>query len=181
MDRQDKARLDNYLTTIPDTPDVLDTVISFDVGKTTGVVIADVYGTNNFEVLKALHLDYAERFKGLQNLLIEYQPTLVIIENFRLYKHKAQSLIHNEFLPVRMIGAIESALYYYDSLNLDNFVNGYMVTPTPVVFQMAIEIKGKPPVAVLPEHKPLLKGLKHATDAYKHLRVYTLKNYGGLK
>lgn len=171
----DPVKLDNHITSIPDEPDTPINIISFDVGNTTGVVVAECYGIDDFAIDLVMQFDYNNVHSTLNNLFINNQPDIIIIEDFRLYAHKANAMINNQFIPVRVIGAIESAVYYYDMGN--TLPRLQPMQNTSIVYQLAQEIKGKPPVKILSKHEGVLSGLKHAKDAYKHLRLYLTKHF----
>lgn len=153
-------KLDEHITKIPEIIYPV-RILAFDPGgKTTGVIVADVYGIDNFDVISVIQFDYNNRFELLK-YLIDFDTDIVIIENFFLYEHKKDALVYDKFLPVRMIGVIETFCY--------------LRNVQKVIYQNAGQIKSKPPVKILPEHIQQLKGLNHAKDAYKHLRLYVAK------
>ena len=88
-------------------------VLALDPGKSTGVAVLDypeeekpnpLSMANPNEMLKLStekHLWY-----GINELLEEYNPDIVVYESFRLYKHKSKQKINSEMPTSKVIGVI---------------------------------------------------------------------------
>ena len=145
-------------------------VLSIDPGKTTGIVLASCKSPKDFTVISAKDWKWSSRFEipeyynldnplGLMYSLSNFNgqiPTYVVIESFNLFRHKAQQLTGSDFPAVRVIGMIEYAMSEAGILDR-------LITQTP-----SQRIRAK----ILDQHVQDLKGLHHAKDAYKHLRVF---------
>lgn len=134
------------------------TFMAVDPGGSTGVAIGELVAPRHVELITSYTLAWEERFSIDRSLDI-YGSTLeiVVVEEFRLFKHAAKDLINNEFPSVRMIGALEHALWtrnMYDRLR----------------FQTPSQRKA----VTIPEHiKPRLRS-QHEIDAFMHLKYYIL-------
>lgn len=130
-------------------------ILAVDPGQTTGVLYAERTGPKEFRILDSRALPWESRF-WLHRCFEALTIDLVVVEDFRLYSHKALDMVNNDFKPVRIIGQLElSANLFY----------------VPIVYQMASLISN---VQVLNEHMPSLARSQHVRDAYKHLRYYIL-------
>ena len=141
-------------------------VMAWDPGGTTGLCVGLPAPTepSGFQVVDSAIVPWHNRFSKIRAYIDRYRPSHTIVEPFVLYRHKAQDQVGSHFPSAQVIGIIEAYL----------FMTGVAMP----VYQGAFLIAGKPPVQVLPEHKPLLfKGTtpadtEHALDAYKHLRYW---------
>jgi hypothetical protein len=140
-----------------------DKILAIDPGKTTGYAVAVVVDTRNYngyELLQAGHIEWTRRVQDFQSLLsgcIETGHLYLVVEEFRLYAHKAEAQIGNEFPSVRFIGMAET-LWYLAGLNEED-----------IIYQQAVLRKS----AEIPKRdKTKLTGKRHAQDAYKHLRYF---------
>jgi len=140
----------------------MDLVIGIDPGYTTGVCVLSFDADHvTGVVIESRQLVWNDRFELLP-LIVQYLPkkdtlTLhVVVEDFRLYGHKAQDQINNSFPSVNVIGVLD-LVAHLNSIHLN--------------MQMASMISK---VAVLPEHLPYLIKSEHTRDAYKHARYHAI-------
>lgn len=91
-----------------------------------------------------------------------YQPTCVVCEDYRIYKHKTESHAWSDLFTPRLLGMIE-LLCYQQEINLH--------------LQMASTAKGFCTPEKLKEWGFWQKGKRHADDAIKH-GAYFLLFYG---
>jgi hypothetical protein len=136
-------------------------IVSFDPGEHTGFCEANVDG-DTFEVVKSTTIVWEERFELVPQLLVGTDkaplPDVIVVEMFRLYGHKAQAQVGNDFPSSQMIGVIQT---YAHMLNL---LDKVVLQPASVMSR----------VKILDEHAPSLHRSEHARDAYKHLRYYVV-------
>lgn len=141
-------------------------VIAFDPGEHTGYAVLE-YGTGGsldqftgFHLVEAGQIPWRERCASVKALLNRdpLQVGVVLLEQFRLYPHKAQAQIGSIFPSARVIGVIEA---YAFEAGLSEKVD----------FQMASEMQR---VAIRPEHQTRLTS-EHMRDAYKHGRLWLVK------
>jgi hypothetical protein len=132
-------------------------IIAVDPGYTTGIVVGKVTGPRDFFVIEAAEYDWEGRFR-IGDLLDRYRPSVVVVENFRLYAHSARNQINSPFPSARVIGVVDTFCWERG---------------IEVVMQMPAM---RSSVTVLDEHKPILEGSPHTADAYRHLRYYILMN-----
>ncbi len=135
-------------------------VISFDPGETTGCVVGYWLGGKDISITDVALIPWADRFAQTGELLKLYTPDYIVIEDFRLYHHRAQTQIGNTFPSVQMIGII---LTYCFQL-------GYLDRITK---QPASNMKS---VKIADEHLLMVGASPHIQDAYKHLRYFVIVN-----
>jgi hypothetical protein len=145
-------------------------IIGIDPGHTTGyVVIEDQDESPGFSIVEVKQISWDERFSIADKLLAPYDQSVgpvgptppearVVCESFNLYPTMAagQAHIRSSFPSVEVIGIVSYSCHLYH-----------------------IRFSQQPPsvrsrVQVLPDHKDLLRGQPHATDAYRHARYYLL-------
>lgn len=121
--------------------------------------MASVRDRHLFEIIQIGEIGWEDRFT-IWDVLDKHRKfwgmpyRAIVTEDFKLYAHKAQAQVNNDFPSVRFIGILDS---YCHTRNV------------PLVFQMASVRKS---VKVLDEHKDLIKSSPHSRDAYQHLRYY---------
>lgn len=135
-------------------------IMAWDPGGTTGVCAAVPAPDqpSGFLIIESTIVLWNNRFSRIRDLIDLYRPTHTVVEDFTLYKHKANDQIGSRFPSSQVIGIIEAYLY--------------MIGCAMPSYQKAFQISGKPPVLILPEHLPLLTASEHARDAYRHLRYW---------
>jgi hypothetical protein len=136
-------------------------IVSFDPGYVTGFCEAIWNpGDDDFLVVKSSTIDWPSRHTGVRDLLLGTGevplPSVIVAESFRLYAHKAQDQIGQDFPSARILGVIETYAYEYGVLNT------MILQPASVMSRVQIR----------PEHKSSLDKSEHARDAYKHLRYW---------
>lgn len=140
-------------------------ILAIDPGYTTGIALGENVcispNATTFDVTLARELLWEDRFNFLT--FFRNLPPLkaIVIEEFRLFKHRATDQINSEFPSVRVIGIVEAYAMQF----------GYL---DKIIYQRPadIHIGGKAALSIPPEHKAMLAFSNHATDAYLHLRYY---------
>lgn len=133
-------------------------IAAFDPGETTGVVVAEWQSGRDFHLLLTGVIPWNERFFQTKYILRQYRPDFIVVESFRLYRHKAESQIGKDFPSAQMIGII--CAYAYDTVGLE----GIRLQPASV----------RSSVKVLDDHKRMVGASPHIQDAYRHLRYYII-------
>lgn len=132
-------------------------LIAIDPGSTTGFVEAET-SLVGITLLRVIEIPWERRF-ALRDLLwnegSQPVPDKVIIESFRLYAHRAQSQVNNDFPSVRVIGIVEAALHEFGWLD-------------KLVFQPA-SVRSR--VVVASPYREQLRS-PHTHDAFQHIRYY---------
>lgn len=132
-------------------------IIAVDPGYTTGIAIGQSHAPKMFDVIETIELHWEQRFDMLE-LLDRYTPDVVVMEDFKLYAHKAESQINSPFPSARVIGSMDAFCWQRS---------------VKVAMQPAVCIAR---VAVLKQHVEAVGSSPHTRDAYKHLRYYVLMN-----
>lgn len=146
---------------------------NFEEGKgTTGYCIGNEEGTIN-EIGEIRASDYNSRmeyYDALMKLVFEdRQIDVIVCENFRLYKHKAQAQVHSLLETPRIIGALEYTAWK---------------NVKPIYFQMASDVKSRFSDEIMLEkniiqkHKNtyyfnFIKTNDHMRDAMRHYYYFT--------
>lgn len=130
-------------------------IIAFDPGRTTGIIKAIRVGRKQFYIdsWDEVKLDLFPEY--LHQLMLSDFNT-VVVEDFRLYAHKSDAQINNDFPSVQAIGMIKMVCHLH--------------CRKEIVFQMASAAKG---VGLEPD---VLKAIRspHVRDAYRHIKYYIL-------
>lgn len=131
-------------------------LLAIDPGVTTGIA-AGLWNTvdHSFSLSGGFQLPWEKRFAV--RWLVE-EADIIVIESFRLYRHKATDQVNSDFPSSQVIGMTELAAYMVDKLD-------------KVVKQPASCIQN---VQILEADSKKLEGLQHAQDAYRHLRYYVI-------
>lgn len=127
-------------------------ICAIDPGETTGLVVFDS-DTSTIIHAQAIKLNHLDLYDGL----INEAPDLIVYERFSLYSHKAESLIHNEFYTVQLIGVIQ--LY----CQLFNII--------PVI-QTAAQAKSIWSDDKLKQYPQYWTNSRHSRDATRHVLHY---------
>jgi hypothetical protein len=136
---------------------------AFDPGETTGYCIIDIQDDGkDFVVHRCGEIEWDVRFANLEYIFLEDNPRIIVIEQFRLYPHKAKSQIGSIFPSVRVIGIIETICYLEK------------ISEEKIHFQGAGDIVK---TMVLDRDVKLVAGSPHKIDAYRHARLHFLKHY----
>lgn len=145
-------------------------LLAIDPGETTGWVLANVVPQNlaappdqRFRVLaRGTWLGYATLEAQVYYLFEE--GTAVVVEDYRVYPHKALQHTGSELHTARMLGAVEWLTYH--------------LLRTSPIYQTAAMAKGHWPNQRLKKHFP--KEYKeynvHEKDALRHLLTYIEKS-----
>lgn len=135
-------------------------IVTFDPGETTGFVAAEWQGGKDFGITEVAQIPWDDRFYQTRDLLKFHLPDYVVIEDFRLYHHRAQSQIGKTFPSVNVIGVIQT--YCYELGYLDR-----------IVLQPA---SNRSSVKIADEHLLMVGASPHIQDAYRHLRYFVIVN-----
>lgn len=136
----------------------MDTIISFDPGLATGVVVAiNVdYSKRVYDLGASGVVQYAERSK-IFRILERWQPQVIIIEDFKLNPALASAQSWSKFETVKVI---ERITVYAEQLELANRI----AMQDPHLRHSAKTIQ--------PDHIATIKPNRHLTAAYAHLRYF---------
>ena len=104
--------------------------------------------------------DFAEQLHKTMQFFV---PTLIIVEDYRVYSWKAEDHAWNPLFTVRIIGAIEACA---------------ALLKTKIIFQTPQNAKGFAKDELLQQLDiyDLTKGKRHARDATRHLVFFLLAN-----
>ncbi len=133
-------------------------ILSFDPGKTTGYAAGVWKDGRSFDIIASGEILWDERFEIIRNLVYTLEPDYTVIESFRLYRHKAQDQIGNDFPSAQVIGTIHAYLHTLGKLSSSHL--------QPAALRKS--------VAVLPEHTGAIGNISHRIDAYQHLRYFII-------
>jgi hypothetical protein len=139
-------------------------IVAFDPGETTGYCDAEVSDDGSFRVITSCTIAWSARFRVTRELLqgmhltVPLLPDAIIVESFRLYYHKKDDQVGNDFPSSQFRGIIET--FAWELGLLDKVV----LQPASVMSR----------VAILAEHVPQVIRSEHARDAYRHLRYYVV-------
>lgn len=137
-----------------------DVLVSFDPGETTGITAGIVTGFRSFDVLQSYQIAWHDQY-NIKAILASHQPAWIIIEAFRLFRHKARSQIGSEFPSCQIIGAIRN--FAIDLWGPSAW--------SMLIYQSPSDIAN---VKIQPEHLNFCKVdgrlSEHLKDSYKHLR-----------
>lgn len=134
-------------------------ILVFDPGESTGWCYQTSNGTVYGGTARKNHLEVV-------NLIKVTQPDTVVLESFKLYPQKAQSLAWNSFYPCEVIGAIKVTCMELDIP---------FVEQAPSVKKYFGGFKDDwDTIGAIPEGlTPFSKGVtEHTKDAYMHYRYY---------
>jgi len=80
------------------------TIIGIDPGETTGICTVSVFPDLSHKIGVQTTV---EDYHGIDNMLDDLEIDLIVMEDFRLYRHMARHMINNTFIPVQVIGAVK--------------------------------------------------------------------------
>lgn len=140
-------------------------ILAFDPGESTGWCYQDARGKVCGGTARKSHME-------VWKLIVAANPDIVVLESFKLYPNKAQSLSWNSFYPCEVIGVIKVTCdllgipWVEQAPSVKKYFGGFP--------------KDWETIAYLPVELELFsKGVtEHTKDAYMHYR-YFLRN--GLK
>jgi hypothetical protein len=132
-------------------------LLALDPGETLGWSIAK---QGNFYIAGQIPKVH---FYNITELLEKFQPTLVVMESYRLYPWKAQEQGFSDFFTPRLIGAIEDRCWQ---------------AGVPRAFQSASQGKSFVTDEKLRGWGYYIRGKPHANDATRHLCQYLLFGKG---
>lgn len=90
-------------------------VLSFDPGHTTGWC---TFQGTEMEAAGQLGTDAIEKVpQPVQALLQDYEPDIVVMEDYRVYKWRQKHHVGSEMLTTRIIGSIETVTVMFDATN----------------------------------------------------------------
>lgn len=142
-------------------------MIAFDPGLTTGYCVVQYDPTEadpfNLHVISCGAIEWTMRHETIPQVLnapavFKRNLLALVVEKFRLYPEKAQSLARNDFPSAIVEGIIEHAAYREGILGL-------------LVYYNAANRLG---VQVLPQHQAVIGKVQHKIDAYQHARYHLI-------
>lgn len=161
-------------------------IVAFDPGVTTGFAMAaleykdELYidgerpvvtqWPTGIKIIKTGEWRWLERFDHLAGLAMttsQFDVEAVIIEQFTLFPHAAQSKVGSGFPEIRMIGSIELAIQAADLYHT-------LVWQQPSL-KSSVRLKG------IDYWEGFRSSSNHINDALKHLRYYYLMRQRGRK
>lgn len=125
--------------------------VGIDPGGTTGWVVAESVGN-------PVSCGQTKSVTELIDLLNTVKPAVVVIEDFRVYGHKAKSLTNNDLPAPRVIGAVEA---WCDA-------NSVTLVKQPAAHRKVVSSNLLDLLGFL----KMTRGMPHARDAAKHLVRY---------
>lgn len=132
-------------------------ILSIDPGFTTGYAVGELAGPRIFRLIEVGELEWEQRF-DLLSIIYTIQPSMCVMEDFILYKDKAEAQINSRFPSAKVIGIADLVCHMF---GID------------VAMQPASTMKS---VSILEADKLTVGSSPHMQDAYKHLRYYVLLN-----
>jgi hypothetical protein len=136
---------------------------SFDPGQTTGYCVIDIQDDGkDFSVHRCDEIPWEARFANIDYIFINDTPQIIVVEQFRLYPHKAKVQIGSIFPSVRVIGIIETMCYIHG------------LAESRLYFQGAGDIVK---TMVLERDMTMVAGSPHKIDAYRHARLHFLRHF----
>lgn len=144
-------------------------ILAVDPGITTGYAFTEWDMSNKLPMevpfYTKLPEDKIKRYQGkyhrdFENLMLKYNPDVIVMENFRIYPSKAKSLIGDEMETSQVIGIVKYIAHKKQ---------------VPVILQMASQAK-----KAFPREKLERLGInpsqndevRHSGDAVKHLLYF---------
>lgn len=131
-------------------------MLVLDPGETTGWAVFEHGRLTAWGQIKTME----EGWDAIHELFADVQPTHVLYENYRIYKHKLERHSFSDVYTLRLIGVIE---YLCD-----------VTYGVPRVHQMAQQAKGFVKDQRLREWGYFKPGMRHARDAIRHGCYYLL-------
>lgn len=89
-------------------------------------------------------------WREVEQMVLEYNPTIVVCENYRVYAHKLEQHSYSDVNTLRIIGCIEYLCWKHN---------------IPLEFQMAAQHKGFCTDVKLKQWDLWHKGMRHSRDA----------------
>lgn len=146
------------LNLVPEIPEY--TILAFDPGETTGVAVFHAH-----ELIYSGQIDHREHGNlgkaglELRTVIKHYKPTVVVIEDYRVYHWKAKDHTHSDLFTSRLIGTVEMTCAQLS---------------IPLVKQMASIAKRFMTDKKLKDWDFWIRGQRHARDAIRHGASYIL-------
>lgn len=133
-------------------------IISFDPGRTTGVVVAHYYGKRHFDIVRVDEIRWQDRFETTRDIVFSYRNHLsaIIIEDFRLRRDLAEKQAGDDMPSSQIIGIIETYAFNFGIINLTR--------------KQMPGVKNR--VSILDRHFPAIGRSEHIKDAYQHIRYF---------
>lgn len=132
-------------------------ILCFDPGHTTGW--AFFKGTELTEAGQIKTDDMETAPHRVRELFQKFDPTVVICEDYRIYKWRMEEHVGSQVLTTRVIGSIETLCAF-------DFI--------PIIKNMAVTAKRFVTDAKLVEWEMYRKGERHARDAIRHGCYYII-------
>lgn len=133
-------------------------LLSFDPGHTTGWCL--YVGTKQVHVGQIITKSIPQCVENVENLFAETQPTAIVMEDYRVYKWRAQHHAGSDMLTTRVIGSIET-------IAVQHFMPEITKQPAHIAKRWCTDEK-------LKQWEMYVKGQKHARDAVRHATYFIL-------
>jgi len=133
-------------------------LLCFDPGHTTGWATFE-----GLELVDCGQIDTREANDAVPNIMElfrQYCPSVLVYEDYRVYKWKAENHVGSELVTTRVIGTIET-------IAVQNFVSPIISQPAHLAKRFCTDKK-------LKEWDFYVKGERHACDAIRHGAYYLI-------
>lgn len=139
------------------------TILGLDPGESTGTAVFDIPDIIKIIPIKGdlkkwlIYEDELKDWREIASVVEQYEPQVIVFEEFRLYAEKAQSKTRSDFPEVKIIGQIE------------------MIAETnkiPTYKQSASIAKTFYTDAKLKQLNLWMRGERHARDAIRHVLYF---------
>lgn len=137
-------------------------IAGVDPGGTTGMVLIELFPRDEPRDFICYEAKQVSDISGLLRTLGEWNPDIIVIEQFNLYPWKAKSLSWSDMTPSQVIGAVKAWC-------VDKNVQ--------LVEQPAAMRKQGRLYSQQLERSPLFKARPHAKDALRHAIWYVVNHY----
>ena len=136
-------------------------ILGFDPGESTGYGVVDTSMQSEFEdpIGGVVCKGVLDLWRGVEKLVIEHQPDVIVVEKFILYPGKAAAQSYSPLLPVQVIGVVKYVAEQHAILCIEQ--------PAHIGKQMRLSDE-------LYAH---LRN-KHVRDAFRHIAAYVYSKGG---
>lgn len=135
-------------------------LLCFDPGETTGMAYFEDFRLISCDEISTPNI--ADSIRQIYNIIEKYGGPIVVYENYRVYKWKAQSHVNEDLHTPKLIGAIESAACLNSRIPIS---------------QMASQAKQFADDKKLKAWGMYEKGKKHGRDAVRHGLLFYFVTY----
>lgn len=142
-------------------------IFGVDPGQTTGIAICVLEAwrpdarLNLGKIIFHLYdIDWPAQAQVLDNVFERFAPKTAVVEEFRLYPHKAMSLTGSKFPAVEVIGHLRTLALFTGTLFVEQGAAMKAAFKPVALNALGLNIKGTP---------------HHSQDALKHILYYLVK------